>query len=203
MHAYLITGGNSEERLAYSKKLAQKLKAKILEFPLAKIENARRLKFFTSLKITSPTAIYIDSIDLATEEALNAFLKSLEEPQENLYYIMTVQSLGAVLPTIVSRCEVIKTINNSQLIINNENTEKFMSLSIGEKLAYADKMKDREEAKAFINEIIQKLHFDLLNRDGNRQKIAHDLEIAVKTLNNLESNGNVNLQLTNMIINQV
>lgn len=209
MHAYLIIGQNScpagrrANLKSQSEKLAKKLKAKILEFPLAKIEDARRLKLFTSLKITSPTAIYIDSIDLATEEALNAFLKSLEEPQENLYYILTANSLAAVLPTITSRCQIIKITNNSQLIINNENTEKFMNLSVGGKLAYCDKIKDREEAKTFINEIIQKLHFDLLNRDGNRQKIAKNLEIAVKTLNNLKLNGNTGLQLTNLIINQV
>ena len=198
MHAYLIIG-NSEERIAYSKKLATKLRVKILEFPLSKIADTRELANITKLAFNSPTAILINGVDLATEEALNAFLKNLEEPQENICYILTAGNLAAVLPTIVSRCQIIK-ITNSKLQILNGNAKKFLELTTGEKLAFIDKIKDRGEAKIFVQNLIEVSHFNLLNSVKTRLKIATGLEILIKTLNNLKLNGNVQLQLTNMVI---
>ena len=124
MHAFLIIG-NSEERIAYSKKLVAKLKVKTLEFPLSKIADTRELGKVTKLSFNTPTAILINSIDEITEEAGNAFLKNLEEPQENIFYILTANSLAAVLPTIVSRCQIIK-VKGQRLKVKNENTEKFI-----------------------------------------------------------------------------
>ena len=40
-------------------------------------------------------------------EAANALLKTLEEPPERTYLILTASSLNALLPTIISRCQVI------------------------------------------------------------------------------------------------
>jgi DNA polymerase-3 subunit delta' len=194
MHAYLIISSNPDIS-GQVDSLARKLKVKILEFPLTKIDNARDLKVFTSLKIDAPTAIYINRIDLATEEALNAFLKNLEEPQENLYYILTASSVSAVLPTIVSRCQVIK-VN----LDNFSNKEKVNIKNLKPTFSLIDKIKDREEAKEFIQNLIIQNHFNLLNSPENRDKTADNLEIFIKTLNNLKANGNVALQLTNMII---
>lgn len=190
MHAYLIIG-SSEERIAYSEKLAKKLKAKIWEFPLAKIDDTRALKTFTALKVTSPTAIYINSIENATEEAQNAFLKNLEEAQPNLYYILTASTLGGVLPTIVSRCEVIK------LKIKNYK----LKIPVNPTLADIDRIKNRKEAIEFVRNLIDCWHFNLLNNPENLKNTAQNLEVAVKTLNNLKANGNVGLQLTNLAIN--
>ena len=203
MHAYLIVGNNTASKIQKVQELAKGLGAKIWEFPLIKISDTRELKSLTSLKVDCPTAIYIDNIDQATEETLNAFLKNLEEPQDNLYYILTANSLATVLPTITSRCQIIKTIYNLQFTINNENTSKFLKMSVGEKLAYCDQVKSREEAKTLTGKIIWELHFNLMNSAGDIGKIAKNLEIASLTLNNLKANGNVSLQLTNLAISFV
>lgn len=193
MHAYLIIGEDNNKRRETSEQLAQKLKAKIFEFPLAKIDDVRQLKSVTSLKVTSPTAIYIDSIEKASEEALNAFLKNLEEPQENLFYLLTASTQAQILPTIVSRCQVIKLSVNSKLAA----TPKYIKPS----LAMVNKIKGREEALDFVQNLIKQMHFSLLNNEEDRVKFAKNLGITVKTLKNLEANGNVNLQLSNMVIN--
>ncbi len=44
----------------------------------------------------------------ATEEASNALLKTLEEPAEKVILLLTADALESLLPTIVSRCEVIR-----------------------------------------------------------------------------------------------
>lgn len=198
MHAYLLIGKNQNLK-GQIEKLAQKLGAKTLEFPLNKIADTRELRNITKLAFNTPTAIIIDSIDLATEEAVNAFLKNLEEPQENIYYILTASNLANILPTIVSRCQVIK-IKNEKLNIKNKDAEKFLKLTTGGKFAVIDKIKDREEAKIFVQNLIEVLHFSLLNSVKNKLKTVMDLEILIKTLNNLKSNGNVGLQLANMVI---
>jgi DNA polymerase-3 subunit delta' len=43
----------------------------------------------------------------ATDQASNALLKTLEEPPPNVILILTAESKETLLPTIVSRCEVI------------------------------------------------------------------------------------------------
>lgn len=195
MHAYLLAGQGITNFQIPISNLAKKLKAKVLQFPLAKIEDARALREFTALKVSEPTAIYIDSIEAATEEAQNAFLKNLEEPQPNLYYILTSSNLASVLPTIVSRCEVIKTAYSLRLTAYGKK--------IRPTLAIIDKIKDRGEAKKLVQGLINQLHFNLLNNPKNIKQTAKNLEISVKTLNNLKANGNVNLQLSNLVINLV
>lgn len=49
--------------------------------------------------------ILISDADNMTIEAQNAFLKTLEEPQDKVVIIMTVSSSRKLLPTIVSRCQ--------------------------------------------------------------------------------------------------
>lgn len=198
MHAYLLIGKNQNLK-GQIEKLAKKLNAKIMEFPLNKIADTRELRNITKLAFNTPIAIIIDSIDLATEEAVNAFLKNLEEPQKNISYILTANSLAKVLPTIVSRCQIIK-IKDQRLKIKNKDAEKFLKLTTGGKFAVIDKIKDREEAKIFVQNLIEVLHFSLLNSVKNKVKTVMDLEILIKTLNNLKSNGNVGLQLANMVI---
>lgn len=201
MHAYLLIGNSVQGTAASVEKLAKKLGAKILAFPLEKIGDTRALGKFTALKLTEPTAIIINSLENATAEAQNAFLKNLEEPQENLFYILTATNLTAILPTIVSRCQIVK-ITNDKWQMANKKPEEFLAKPTGEKLAYCDGIKGREEAKAFVQEVIFYLHGELMKSD-NKEKITKNLEILTRTLNNLKANGNVNLQLANMAINLV
>ncbi len=50
--------------------------------------------------------------------AQNAFLKLLEEPPENTLFILTVRSEYSLLPTIVSRTNIVRLIDKSSLIEN-------------------------------------------------------------------------------------
>ena len=108
MHAFLIVGGETGENI---KTLVKKLRAKPIEFSVSKVEDVRELNSFTSLLVASPQAIILRNIENSTSEALNALLKNLEEPAENIFYILTCQNLSQVLPTIVSRCEIVKIKN--------------------------------------------------------------------------------------------
>lgn len=57
--------------------------------------------------------IYIINLleNCATASAVNSLLKFLEEPTEKTYAIITTNNINGLLPTIISRCQVIR-INN-------------------------------------------------------------------------------------------
>jgi len=50
----------------------------------------------------------LDDVDAMNDEAANAFLKTLEEPPPNTLLILVGTSLDRQLPTIVSRCQVVR-----------------------------------------------------------------------------------------------
>jgi DNA polymerase-3 subunit delta' len=49
----------------------------------------------------------IPNFQLATAEAANALLKTLEEPPRQVILVLTATDVGALLPTIISRCQVV------------------------------------------------------------------------------------------------
>lgn len=202
MHAFLIVGNDTEAINNKTEELAKKHNAKILEYPLVKIDDVRNLNNFLRLTVTEPTIILTKNVEEAGTEALNAFLKNLEEPQENLYFALTTSSIQKVLPTIVSRCETIIT-KNENIKGKSESAEKFIDASIGDKLKIIDKIKDRTDALAFVVNLID-THHCLLREEGNDiTNVAYNLDVEIKTFNNLKSNGNVGLQLTNLVVNLI
>ncbi len=50
----------------------------------------------------------IRSAERMQDEAVNALLKILEEPPEGLVFILTTQSMAALLPTLISRSRVVR-----------------------------------------------------------------------------------------------
>lgn len=73
------------------------------------IEQIREIVSGVSLTpIRATGKVYIlDRVDLLGVSAANAFLKTLEEPVEGVTFILLGRTREAVLPTIVSRCQVV------------------------------------------------------------------------------------------------
>lgn len=73
------------------------------------IEQIREIVSGVSLApIRATGKVYIlDRVDLLGVSAANAFLKTLEEPVEGVTFILLGRTREAVLPTIVSRCQVV------------------------------------------------------------------------------------------------
>jgi DNA polymerase III delta prime subunit len=199
MHAFLLIGNKISVEVKVEE-LSTSLQAKILEFPLLKIADARELTQFTRLKLTEKTAILIRDFDNASEETQNAFLKSLEEPQENLIFLITAANIESILPTIVSRCETIEISRDTE--ISEEDlgkVEEFINKDVGKKLKMILIIKNREEAIEFMTNLIIGGH-KLFLANINLAKFVSE---ANKTLVNLKANGNVQLQLTNFVVNSV
>lgn len=80
----------------------------------------------------------IRDIDNSTAEAQNKLLKVLEEPNSNIYYILTTSNLENVLPTIRSRCFKVEIgafskaeIEKNIKISNEDDREVILALGQG------------------------------------------------------------------------
>ncbi len=200
MHAFLIISADPIAASQKAQSLAAANHATLMPFTLQKISDVRDLSQYTKLSLQSPTAFYIEHIDSASIDAVNAFLKQLEEPGENMYYILTASSEEKVLPTIVSRCQVIR-VHSSLFTVHRMEDTLLIKKSLGEQLQIIDKIKKRDEAITFIQNLIRMLHHELISPTVNRELITvNHLTIAQHTLTALEKNGNVTSQLTRMVV---
>ncbi|WP_333576168.1 AAA family ATPase, partial [Faecalibacillus intestinalis] len=71
------------------------------------IENIQET--FKKSSLEGKAKVYIlKNVEKTTKEAMNALLKILEEPTEGIYAIFTTKNINRILPTIISRCQVIE-----------------------------------------------------------------------------------------------
>ena len=204
MHAFLLIGSNQQEVDIKVEKLIKKMKVKRFEYPLIKIKDVRELSSFTKFSINSPTGILIQDVDTASTEALNAFLKNLEEPQTNIFYILTATSISNLPPTIVSRCQIIEVRGKKELGNKNKNeVSAFVKKNKVEQLQKTSRIWNRQEAILFIENYILHTHSLLLKINDGHRSFGKNIKCANQTLSNLRANGNVQLQLTNFVLGLV
>ena len=60
----------------------------------------------------------IDEVHMLSNQAFNAFLKSLEEPPEHVVFILATTEKNKILPTILSRCQIydFKKVDNESIV---------------------------------------------------------------------------------------
>ena len=74
------------------------------------VDLIRKITDFTNLTsaFSSKRIIIIDAIDEMNKNASNALLKILEEPNENIFFLLINHNSNKTIPTIKSRCRIIK-----------------------------------------------------------------------------------------------
>lgn len=77
-------------------------------YPIDFFHGEVRPKAFLKPNEGRKTVVILTNIETMRKEAANAFLKMLEEPSEDLIFLLTTNSTDALLPTIISRCQHIK-----------------------------------------------------------------------------------------------
>jgi DNA polymerase-3 subunit delta' len=76
-------------------------------YPLSYYEKEIRPTAYLSPNEGKRTVIIITQIETMRKEVTNAFLKLLEEPPEEVMFILTTDQPDALLPTVISRCQVV------------------------------------------------------------------------------------------------
>ena len=98
--------------------------------------------------------------DTAKSEAQNALLKTLEEHGDNSIFILVVNSYDALLPTIQSRCQLIRLLPRKTSL--SKHFDIFGIQSIEEALSRSALIK-KESYGEILDDIINTLYQDLIN----------------------------------------
>lgn len=93
------------------------------------IEQVREALDNFTTKIAKPQIVLIRPADKLTEEAENAILKNLEEPKENLHFVLITNRLSKLLPTILSRAAIYILKDDKNDISKIEADEKTKALA--------------------------------------------------------------------------
>lgn len=212
-HSYVIICQDADKAQEKVNKIVQELNissADKLYFNQAsniKIADIRLLHNWISLKpyLGQNKLAFIKHAELLTGEAANALLKILEEPPKHSIIILVAPEKSKLLPTIVSRCQVIRIncpleISHEELEIAKAELEKLIKCSISQKFSYIDQLVKDDNPQAITNLLTKWLYLlkgQML--DGqNTPKIIRQIQ---KSLNLLSStNVNKKLLLENLIL---
>ena len=162
----------------------------------------------------------IDEVHMLTNHAFNALLKTLEEPPENVIFILATTEVHKVLDTIKSRCQrfdfrrittddIVKhlryisdeekiNISDDALFTIAKNSAGGMrdSISLLDQLSLLGVSK--QITSEDVNAVLGRISFDILNKLSNKIISASPNE-AIEILNEIYNSGNEPLQiLTNL-----
>jgi hypothetical protein len=95
----------------------------------------------------------LEAASVLTVEAQNALLKTLEEPPEEALLLLGAKSESDLLPTILSRCQIIHlptvstypTPGVGYVHTVNKDMERLLSSTKQERFEYIEKLKERKE----------------------------------------------------------
>lgn len=96
-----------------------------------KVEDVREIGKFLSLTSVESRyrVVIIDSMNDMNASSANALLKMLEEPSPNVFFLLVCHQLGQILPTVRSRCRLLKMSTPSKETFNKVITQKLTNLS--------------------------------------------------------------------------
>lgn len=103
----LVTAGNHPEILLLTRQPKEKGKELARNITIDQVRAMIR-KLHLTISLGLWRVIIIDAIDDLETDAINALLKTLEEPPANTLFLLVSHSPGRLLPTIRSRCRTLR-----------------------------------------------------------------------------------------------
>lgn len=162
----------------------------------------------------------IDEVHMLTNHAFNALLKTLEEPPENVIFILATTEVHKVLDTIKSRCQrfdfrrittddIVKHLryisNEEKINISDDALFTIAKNSAGgmrDSISLLDQLSllgvSKEITSEDVNAVLGRISFDVLNKLSDKI-ISSSPNDAIEILNDIYNSGNEPLQiLTNL-----
>jgi len=193
-HAYLFYGIEGVGKKTFALKIAKKLvEQNIVDIKIIEknndqiyISDIRELKEFLSLtSFTSYKIAIIDDIHKLNKEAANALLKILEEPGKNSIIFLITHSPKILLPTILSRCQLIrfKPISSEEIYqhllmkkVDKDLAQSICKLANGSFGRAMKFLEDFEKFKANVRYLFKLQKLDLYDRFDFSKKMSVDLD---------------------------
>ncbi len=162
-----------------------------------KIEQTRELQHKINLKPLD--SIYkiciIEDVERLTLEAANSLLKILEEPPSKSILILTCTTLNHILPTISSRCQIVKFQPVSSLEIEKELTKRGVHKKIAESLCLISCGKPGMAFNLASNPDILKKQLQLINNLGElKNSYSKQIKFAQDLIKNFTDNDFLQLE---------
>ena len=167
-----------------------------LRYAELSVDDVRRIVLpFVSLNPLGDAKFCILSFDNANANAQNALLKSIEDAPGKTHFFLCVETVGAVLPTIRSRCIVVSTPRTKKR--SNEHDEEvraFMREPYEKRLSRVEalvgvvsKTQDKSPAREFVLGLITAARESQVPKDALRdlldvERYLHMSGASVKTL---------------------
>lgn len=182
-HAYLIEGKKEEitpELFIFLESIGVKTSGNLdfnhLIMDSMKAKDARNIKSQSLERpISDSKKVFVISVNSFLIDAQNTLLKMFEEPIDNTIFFVIVPDTAIILPTLLSRFNVIKPKDESNTGLRQ--AEEFLKMSLGDRIAFIKEVivlsKDKDEDEEDLEIPIQ------IESDSNRSR-------AIKFLNTLE-----------------
>ena len=129
------------------------------------IENLQKFLSSSSLEKQGKKIYIINRLENANKEAVNALLKTLEEPTSSVYAFITTQNEAKILPTIISRCQVLSLLPINKSIVKQNALNEGVLLEDADILSYfycdVEVIKQKSEEENYKEQ--KKLLYETLN----------------------------------------
>ena len=129
------------------------------------IENLQKFLSSSSLEKQGKKIYIINRLENANKEAVNALLKTLEEPSSSVYAFITTQNEAKILPTIISRCQILSLLPINKSIVKQNAINEGVLLEDADILSYfycdVEVIKQKSEEENYKEQ--KKLLYETLN----------------------------------------
>ena len=156
---------------------------------------------FKKSSLEGKAKIYIiENIESATKEAMNTLLKMLEEPTSGIYAIFSTNNISRVLPTILSRCQVIDIKADSKEVIYKALIKSNIPEEAAKILTYLSA--SEEEAKNLYDERFEYMQTEVINfiEDLYTKRMNLIINVQTNLLKNYKERDDIKLFLNMLVL---
>lgn len=151
------------------------------------IDTVREITLFLQTRpaISAHKCVILEEFHKATLQAQNAFLKTFEEPPEHAYIILVTPYVDKLLPTIISRAQVLISREAKHLPnVHHLDIKGIVAMSLGQRLIWIEQelknIKDKGDVRAKALDILDALLLQAWEQNQNVRVVGYAKEAREK-----------------------
>ncbi|MEK7592262.1 MAG: hypothetical protein AAB508_02595 [Patescibacteria group bacterium] len=217
MNTVILTGGNTDSRSVAAEEILKKWHIQPLytiqiikneEKQSIGVEEVRETLSHVSLlpPLNENQCLYIRDMDILTPEAMNALLKTIEEPPSRTFILLASANADAILPTIRSRCQTILLKSEKLALTTEEEKEYQKNLAIltagdiREKLMLLKKYLKHDDALVWIDTFLPFIQSKILTNEVQTNEDVSLVKIASLAKRLLEARDLLNRNINPILV---